>query len=123
MRPSAFLNHPSFLLYMVLKRAGLCLGRLFASRFRVAKGVSVVNCLRVDLTVAWWFWYNLRRSVAVRAVRGALIIDILPEAQWFRDRRHAKAETAKGGWQHPSKPLDRLEAVKEGTYATVRKVA
>ena len=92
---------------MVLKWAGVRFRRLFATPFRAAKGVSVVNCLRVDLTVAWWFWYNLRRSVAVRAVRRALIIDILPEAQWFRDRWHVKAETAKGGWQHPSRPLDR----------------
>ena len=33
------------------------------------------------------------------------------------------AEIAKDGWQHPSSPLDRLEAVKEGTYAAVRIVA
>ena len=65
MGPSAFLNHPSFLLYTVLKWAGLRFRRFFASPFSVAKGVSelsVVNCLRVDLTVARRFWYNLRRS-------------------------------------------------------------
>ena len=59
MRPSAFINHPSFLLYMVLKWAGLTFRRLFASPFSAANGVSsVVNCPRVDLTVARRFWYN-----------------------------------------------------------------
>ena len=61
MRPSAFLNHPSFLLYTVLKWAGLRRGWLFSSQIRVAKGVSVisvVNCPRIDLTAARGFWYN-----------------------------------------------------------------
>ena len=55
---------------LMLKWARLRLRRLFASQFRAAKGVSVtsvVNCPRVDLTVARRFWYNSRCS----APRGA----------------------------------------------------
>ena len=43
MRPSALLNHPSLLLYMAVKWAGLRRGRLFSSQIRVAKGVSVYS--------------------------------------------------------------------------------
>ena len=57
---------------MVLKWAGLRFRRLFASQFRVAKGVSVssvVNYPRVDLTVARRFWYNSRRSARDANIR------------------------------------------------------
>ena len=47
MRPSAFLNHPSVLLYMVLKWAGLRRVRLFSSQIRVAKGVSVYSVVNL----------------------------------------------------------------------------
>ena len=65
MRPSAFLNHPSFLLYTVLKWAGLRRGWLFSSQIRVAKGVSVISVVNLprssfegDLTAEGIFWYN-----------------------------------------------------------------
>ena len=66
MRPSAFLNHLSFLLYTVLKLAGLRRGRFFPSQIRVAKGVSVYSVVNLPtkepprLIWARRFWYNLR---------------------------------------------------------------
>ena len=64
-RPLAFLNHLSFLLYTVLKWAGLRFRRLFTSPFCVAKGVSVisvVNCFR--LISDRQFWYHTHKNVA-----------------------------------------------------------
>ena len=64
-KPSALLNHPSLLLYMVLKWAGLRRGWLFSSQIRVAKGVSVISVVNLprssfegDLTAEGIFWYN-----------------------------------------------------------------
>ena len=47
MRPSALLNHPSLLLYMAVKWAGLRRGRIFPSQIRVAKGVSVYSVVNL----------------------------------------------------------------------------
>ena len=47
MKPSALLNHPSLLLYMAVKWAGLRRGRIFSSQIRVAKGVSVYSVVNL----------------------------------------------------------------------------
>ena len=56
---------PRSLVHVAVKWAGLCLGRLFASRFRVAKGVSVTSVVNLPtnepprLIRVRRFWYNL----------------------------------------------------------------